>query len=148
MNGKIERLYPTVFGLASAVLYLLFLRTERLPEATKDLFNAAITVAAITVGFLVTAQSILLDRDDGTIAKQLKAIGAWSSLLGYFRSATWLAFLAAGFSAVLLFLVDPKNPARWHPWIFAVWVFLVALAAGAGHRVIAIFFKLVHDKRA
>lgn len=145
MKFWVEKKYPLVVGVLAAGVYYWCAGSQPLPASAKDLFNAVITVAAIGVGFLVTAQSILIDFGDRLLSRQLKDVGLWKALLGYFRHATWWGFASAGSGALLLFFLDPMKPRAWHSLVFCCWIVIVVTAAASAYRVISIFFSFIRD---
>lgn len=145
MKLWVERKYPLVVGILAAGAYRWCAGSQPLPASAKDLFNAVITVAAIGVGFLVTAQSILIDVGDRFLSRQIKEVRLWKPLLGYFRHATWWGFASAGSGALLLFFLNPTEPRAWHSLVFCCWIVIVVTAAASAYRVISIFFSLIRD---
>src|SRR5438132_14366013 len=76
MGALTERRYPLAAGLvAGAVYYFVAPEFPVKPENAASLFSAIISVAAIAVGFLATASSILLSIDRKPIIFKLKEVG-------------------------------------------------------------------------
>src|SRR5579864_745140 len=136
MSASFERSYPFILALVAAIGFFLFV--PRFPvsaNAAPSLFSAMISLAAIAVGFLATAKSILLTIDKRQIIIQLKATGKYETLVDYIVFAILWSFALAAASAVC-FIADLSTPAEWHHWVFTAWVFILVTAGGGCFRVI------------
>jgi hypothetical protein len=142
MRAVTERRYPLIAGLAAGIAF--FFLAPSFPvaaDAAPSLFSAVISVAAIAVGFLATAKSILLSIENKPIIADLKAHGRYSTLIDYLMCATkWSFFLAV--MSITCFLADLKTP-YWHRWLFAFWVFAMFSTGASCFRVIHIFGKIL-----
>ena len=143
MSEAIERRYPLVIGIVFGIGFFIFFPLFPVSaEAAPSLFSATVSAAAIAVGFLATAKSILLSIDSKPIIANLKAIGKYNTLIDYLMAAvTWSFSLAA--ISVFCFLPDLKIPAEWHRWLFAVWIFVIFTAGCSCFRVIQVFGKIL-----
>jgi hypothetical protein len=143
MGAVVERHYPWVAGLCVAGLCYLWFRSSSIPPGTKDLMTSFLNVAAIIVGFLLTAMSILLSIDSKWIIQRSKESGAYGMLVGYMISATYWWMAAVLLSAVGVAII-PSNPLpEWQkPYavaLFSAWVFVAATGSFAAFRVLRIF---------
>jgi hypothetical protein len=147
MRAWIEQAYPVLAGVAGGIVY--FFVSPEFPvkaEAAPSLFSAIISVSAIAVGFLATANSILLSIDNRPLIVKLKAVGHYTKLLQYLMWAAFWSFSLAGMS-VVCFLADLRSPADWHRWLFSAWVFFILTATLACYRIVRLFAKILnaHD---
>jgi hypothetical protein len=146
MKASFERHYPLVGGGVVALGYLLLHKTFDFVsrDALTNLFTAMVSVSAITVGFLATAQSILFSLENKRVTKFLKDAGAFKSLVDYMMDAINLSFVLAALSAFAL-LVDPKVHRWWYPFGFAIWLFILSFAGLAYYRVVRIFTEILRS---
>ena len=144
MGKQLERWYPLGVGAAAATLYYFFFRGCQVTDAVQNLLLAIVTIAAIAVGFLATAKSILISIDDKLIVQRLKRVGYYKILVGYLLNAVWWAFGLSIFSAACL-LIDWKDAAgaSWNRLVLAAWVLVVTTTLLACVRVIYIFGKIL-----
>ncbi len=105
MNAKVERWFPLTIGLFTAACYILFLRDYSLPSSVRDLFSSAMQVSSITIGFLITAFSILVTIENKHIVQQLKKAGVYNKLINYFADAIKWSFILIAVSSIGL-LID------------------------------------------
>ena len=90
MSERVERWYPVVGAAGASAVYVILLWGEPLPKRSGDLIAATISVAAIAVGFLGTAQSILLSMPNRRIVRQLQDIGRFKLVRHYVtRAIEW-----------------------------------------------------------
>ncbi len=136
-SGFWERNAAGLAGLVAAAAYASF-QGKSLPTGLHDLFNAAVNIAAIGVGFLLTASSILVSADDRKIVQAAKQIGAYRLLVKYMLAATYWCLVTAVVSAVAL-LFDPQWRLVWYPMAFTGWLFFAVAAAAALLRVLVVF---------
>ena len=88
----IERWYPYVFGFGITILYFYFHRLIDVLLTAKALFPVLTSISAIAVGFLITAQSIILSIDQRSVIKGLKQGAVYGHLVGYVVQAIYWAF--------------------------------------------------------
>lgn len=139
-----EQAYPYAIAVLSgcAVFYILQYKGVCVPPTTNTVLQAIINVAAISVGFLATAKSILLSvGDKSSSIKWLKDAGAYKLLLRYFMEAVWLCLLLTVFSTIAL-LIEPGNslPGRL---IISVWSVVAVASALACYRIIDLFSRIL-----
>jgi hypothetical protein len=146
MTANFERRYPLVGGGLVALGYLLMYKKLDFVsrDALTNLFTAMVTVAAIAVGFLATAQSILFSLESKRVTHFLKEAGVFRSLVDYLMDAIHLSFALAALSAFAL-LVDPKAHRWWYPFAFATWLFILSFAGLAYYRVVSIFSQILRS---
>jgi hypothetical protein len=106
-----------------------------------------VSLSAIAVGFLATAKAILFSIDQRQIVSQLRSLGHYDKLVDYLLAAIHWSFGLAVASA-LCFVVDLKQPASWHRYALAGWIFVLATSGFACYRVIHIFGKLLRSPDA
>lgn len=150
MNSKFkaisERWYPFLGGIATCGLYLLFFKNFAFVsrDALPNLFTAVVGVSAIAVGFLATAQSILISLETRRAVKFLKEANGFSRLVNYMMAATHLSFVLAALSAFAL-LLDPKAPRWWYHYAFSAWLLMLAWAGLAYYRIVSIFETILRS---
>jgi hypothetical protein len=109
--------------------------------------TAFLSVAAIIVGFLFTAQSILMSIDQKWIIARSKESGAYEMLIGYLVTATYWWMFSAFLSAVGLAIVPTTVLPDWHrPYavaLFSGWVFVAVTGSLAAFRVLSIFSTIL-----
>lgn len=146
MTAFVERVYPLVTCFVAGVVY--YTLAPEFPvkaDAAPSLFSAIISVAAIGVGFLATANSIILSIDNRQIIKDLKDVGYYSRLIDYLLAAVaWSSLLAI--LSIVCFLADLKAPESWHRWMFTIWVGLMFGAGFACVRIVSVFAKILKSR--
>lgn len=114
MKLWVERSYPAIFGVLAGAGYYLVFKDRALPSSFNELMAAVISVAAIAVGFLATAKSILISIENTEIIKKMKGVKYYDHLLDYMMFATWTSFILAALSIFFLmtgwFNKPPSNP--------------------------------------
>ena len=147
MKLRLERTYPILIGLAGGSAF--FALAPKFPvaaDAAPSLFSAIISIAAIAVGFLATAKSILLSIDSRPIIAKLRAAGYYDTLIDYLMGAAFWSLTLAG-ASIVCFLADLKSEELWwHRWMFAFWIFTMFTAGATCHRVVHIFGKILRTK--
>jgi hypothetical protein len=150
MNGIFERWHPLFIGAIIAIFHLFFLSRYTLPfpksGETKDLLSAIISLSGITIGFLATAQSIILSLGNNRVIKFLKGGDGkkYNLLINYLMDAiVWSFFLAVLSSIGILF--NPKIQECWNSPIFSLWILVLITATLSYYRVIRIFSKLLRS---
>jgi|ERR1700722_5793451 len=144
MSARVERSYPIWGGCITAGLYLIlsgrfaFVSRGALP----NLFTAVVSVSAIAVGFLATAESILFSLENKRVTKFLKDADGFKSLVDYLMNAIHLSFALAALSSLAL-LLEPRAGLWWYRYAFATWLFILTAAALSYYRVVNIFARIL-----
>jgi len=137
-----EKSAAFIGALTLAFVYWKHLRDFSAERDLKDLVQAALNVAAIGVGFLISSKAILLSISRSKVVREIQKSGHFVTLIGYFLGATWWSAFAAITSASLLWMdLSASNPSRQLPVL--VWIFFCGGALGATVRVVHLFGKLV-----
>jgi type III secretory pathway component EscU len=146
VSQKREKYYPLACGAVITAAYLLlwdkFAFVSR--TALTGLFTAVVSVSAIAVGFLATAESILLSLESKRVMKFLKEANSFNALVDYMMSAIHLSFALAAFSAFAL-LVGPDAHLWWYKYAFALWLFVLSTASFSYYRIVSIFAKILRS---
>jgi hypothetical protein len=147
MGMRTEKWFPIVVGTVAAMLYFLMFRGYAITDSVQNLLLAIVSIAAIAVGFLATAKSILISIDDKLIVQRLKRVGYYKILVDYLLGAVWWSFGLSILSTACI-LVDWKDPggAWWNRLLLAAWIFVLTTAMLACGRVIYIFGKLLRTE--
>lgn len=148
---RVEKSFPWVLAAIGAGAYFFFCSHYLIPRVSKDILTVVVSIAAIAVGFLATAKSILISIDHRDIIRQLKAKKVYDRIVNYLLTATYAsAFVSVISAAILLWdFGDPvaTNPPTWASRVIvSVWLFAVVFAFLATMRVIHIFGKLLKAK--
>jgi hypothetical protein len=114
------------------------------PSSWKELLGAIFTAAATGAGFLFTAASILISRDQRPIMKWGKDTGAYAMFANYLTRGVWWCLVAA-LAALAMFLPDFGKPATWHKLAFCGWLAATAGAGVAVVRVLLILATILHQ---
>ncbi|MDR7295473.1 hypothetical protein J2X16_000794 [Pelomonas aquatica] len=140
MNLFIERWYPLASGMAAALCWWWLCVPFPAPEAARDLYATTMSFAAISVGFLATAMSIIVAAPDSPLVRQLAQSGYLKDLVRYLREPFIVGILVA--ALCLSGFVLPVDPAKY--WAFGtVWAALtVAMLLGLA-RIGFIFVKVI-----
>lgn len=132
---------PRIIGLGCGIAYLVLFRKLPLSPGLKDVFSAVLTVASITVGFLITAAGTLLAvQGDHPILRTARQAGAYRLLIEYIISAARWNFTTAVVSATAL-VVDWQHPSKGLIYGIAAWIVVIAVALLTVVRV----FKLLAE---
>jgi ABC-type amino acid transport system permease subunit len=126
----------------SAVSALVAARRSPIPETFRAVLPSAVTVAAIGLGFLMTANSILVAASSRWIVSRARETPALRQLVRYMIAAMkWCLFSAVASVSALLF--DPNWNLPWYPFGIAAWAFISAGALAALFRVLTVFSQVL-----
>jgi hypothetical protein len=142
MTLTVERWYPFACGLATGLGVGLFIEAQPKDTLISNLTGHGINVAAIAVGFLATALSILVSIERSRVTQVLRGAEYYPIVVDYLVAPIRLWFGVALFSAVLLVAWD-HLPSMYKRDSFATWVFLVTWSATATYRIAAILAKIL-----
>jgi hypothetical protein len=145
MANKYDQYYPLIGGVIIAFVYLVlfsFFPKFTISKGFRDIFIAAITINAISIGFLATAKAILISINQSKIVKWMKETGTYNTIIKYFMDALVLSMLCAVWSMFLL-LIDFSNPVKYILFCIATWVFLFTASMLSMYRIVAIFSKIL-----
>ena len=138
----IERLAPLLLGGIASSLYFVFGRSVSLAPGLRDVFYATVNIAAIGVGFLLTASSILVAVDGKWIVRRAKESGAYKLLVRYLIAATYWCLTVAVVSSVAL-LFNPAWKLGWYRYGMAAWLFFAGAAFASLWRVLLVFSQML-----
>ncbi len=142
-NGRlIERNAAWIPSLVGSLLYFILKKHVVLSPGIHDLFSAWVNIGAIAVGFLLTANSILVGSGDRWIARRAKEAGVYKILTEYMLNATWWSLSAAILSAVGL-LFDVRWNLGWYPYAISAWIFVATGSVISFLRVLWVFGQVL-----
>ena len=144
-ENKFDKYYPLAGGAIVSFAYLILFSLYpkfALTKGFRDIFIAAITINAISVGFLATAKATLMSIHDSRVVKWMKETGTYEITITYFVDAVNLSIICAIWSMVLL-LIDFSNPVKYIVFGIAVWFFLITSSTLAMYRIIRLFSKVL-----
>lgn len=143
---SIERKYPYGVGAVLASLYVCF---GSIPD--RALINAVLplvtSVAGIAIGFLATAQAILLSMSSGRADRLLRDAGYYCYLVGYLSAAIHWSFGAVAVSLLGLVLFDSLPPGIQRVGALSWW-YVVGTSGALVYRVVLIFSKMLAYEHA
>jgi hypothetical protein len=123
MGRRTEDRGPVAAAGVAAILLgaLVRFREVKFPEDITDLATVSIEVAAIAIGFLATAQTILLSLEHRPMIRMLRASGDFDRLVVLsFRAIHW-CFGVIALSAAVLLLDMLTVGAQLQPYSVALW---------------------------
>lgn len=147
MSATTDKYYPICFGAIASFLYLaLFSKYPKyaLPANIRDLIMAATTISAIAVGFLATAEAIIVSISRSDILQWMKDGGHYETTIDYFVDAIHFCMTTAILSGLML-LIDYKDPVKIVLWVVAAWVFIAVSGLFATYRVISLFSTILKN---
>ncbi len=136
----LERWYPAAGAILASAAWgaLEFPFPE--PDAARDLYATTMGFAAITVGFLATAMSIVVAAPDSPLVRDLAASGYLKDLVRYLREPFMVGLCLAGLC--LLGFVVSKEVAGG-PLFGCYWAGFAAWLVLSLYRVGAIFVRII-----
>lgn len=144
-GNKLEQYYPVACGAVASFAYLglfLFCPSFSLANRFRDLFVAAITINAISAGFLAAAQATLISIHDSRVIIWMKESGVYEVTIKHFKDAVVLSMTCAVLSMLLL-LIDFNKPMKYILLGIAIWIFNFVYAMLAMYRIVNIFSKVL-----
>jgi hypothetical protein len=144
MRLRTERYQPYVVGTVGGALAAWWhMRYGVGADAIKDLLVASISICAIVVGFLATAQAIVLSLHRSRVIRQIKETmydgthTYYDLMLRYLMAPIWASFIAATLSCVGLFVGLPTL-CGWMRLGLGVWALSMATTAALSFRAVHI----------
>jgi hypothetical protein len=143
-GGLIERWHPHVLGIGVAIAFAKVFHASPLNEpALKDIFSSALNLSGIAVGFLATANAIVLSLDNKPIVTRLKELGAYTNLVKYLIvGIRWAFTLALASAAVLLY---NQFTAVQRVYAIAAWLGIGVVCGLACFRIARLFASILND---
>ncbi len=149
----VERFYPIALALVGGVVsYHYGLKFE--DSKYSNQLSSTINVSAILMGFLGTAQAMLLSFNSKTFRAIRSNKHLWSMMLSYFRSAL-LGSMSLCVISLVLFSLDTTRFRSWQlanvhleQFLMPIWVGLAIFAFFAFYRVVKVIFLLLNDPTA
>lgn len=146
MNRKVEsfleRFYPLFMAIGVAFVNYVFVQSYPLSDFAKDLFNATLNLAGITVGFLAASMSILFSMEQKYMVQQLKQASIYKKLINYFIDAITWSFIVIIID-ILGLTINFKISELWKYLFFVLWAFSVSASLASTYRVVSVFAKLL-----
>ncbi|OPY13313.1 MAG: hypothetical protein A4E66_00818 [Syntrophus sp. PtaB.Bin001] len=144
MNAIVEKWYPLAAAIIICGCYFFYFRKYPIPDTINNLYNIAVSISAISVGFLATSKSILFTIYDRKIIQWIKSAGLYDSLVDYMMAAIHYCFILSIMSAIGL-LINMKPMPEWYSYAFGLWLFIGTAALCSCYRVIHIFSKILRQ---
>lgn len=141
MNGlAFERWYPLGGALVLLCAWASFEMGMPASDAMRDLFATTMSLAAITVGFLATAMSIVVAAPESQLIKQLSQSGYLKDLVRYLREPFVVGIVIAALCMAGFVLPDTVTH---HGAFGSTWAFLGTWLLLGLLRVGGIFVKVI-----
>lgn len=135
-----ERIGPYLLAIILTTVWYYRLH-QTFPNPASALLGAAVTAAAVLVGFLATAKAMVLTMASSDVFKSLKIHGYTDLLFDYMAEALWGAITLLIFSTAGFFLEN--NQFSLPKWFTIFWVFLSILSISLFVRITNLLFKLL-----
>lgn len=147
----LEKLYPALLGILAFFVNPWYWSCWRLPSNLGELMSMSVNVAAITLGFLASANAIMLSLEDRPVAKSLKTVKQdgqtyWNILCSYLSAAIRWSFLLAAISvAGRLAPLDPTE--CWTRYLFFAWIAILVAAGTSCIRIARLLATILAEPR-
>lgn len=147
MKRKIEKYHPFILGLVPPLFYWWLFHDIVFSPNIIALYQAVINVSAIAVGFLITAQSILVALDSREIVTRMKQYQLYADMLKYFSSAINFSLSLCLVSGLIL-LTDTYNKSVnnqifLHQILFYFWSYILSATVLSFLRIARIFANIL-----
>lgn len=146
MARKLKRFFesylPALLGAIAVILYYVLPLSQSIGQGFGKLLESSITISSIAVGFLAASKSILISLDDKPVVQNLKKVGHYGRLIGFFITAIYACFFLTLFSSGLL-LIEFKQLNWWKEVAIAMWIFMAVLSTVSCLRIINLFSKIL-----
>jgi hypothetical protein len=126
MHLYVERTYPVAVAALTTAAWASLCKVPT--ESLHDLFATSVSLAAIVVGFLATAMSIVLAAPDSRVMKQLRESGYVHDLVWYLREPFVIGLVLAALS-LSGYLISP-TAAKANLFVGALVFFSTLMLAG------------------
>ena len=143
----LESNLPALLGAIAVILYYVFPSGPSICQGFGKLLESSITISSIAVGFMAASKSILISLEDKTVIKNLKKVGHYERLIGFFITAIYACFFLTLFSSGLL-LINFKALNWWKEIVIATWLFIAVLSTVACLRIINLFSRILRKSTA
>lgn len=138
---SMEKNAHLIFGIPLWISLLLLKYFKIIPlDPNNDIYTGMLNITAISIGFLLTAKSIIFTVADTLIIKRLKdaeykGVTYYEVLMSYFNSAIEWSFSLTVLSFIGLFTNCEKH-------FFAFWLFVSISTAIVCYKIIKIYLKM------
>lgn len=144
---KWEELYPYFWAVVAVILSLILIPFEKM-QHMNVLINYSINASAILFGFLITAQSILLQTNNPKL-EELKTKESFSRLIRYNKRAVYNAGIACTYclANTIVFNLFGMDKTEWYRaniiWLFLSWIGIMTVLICSAYRYISLFFFII-----
>lgn len=142
LEGHLESWLPLSGGFVIGFFYYFWGADHISDKKVETLFGVVISVAAIAVGFLGTAKSILFSIDRHPLIVGLKDAKQYPKLIGYMLTGIWTCLFVVFYSSCLL-LVDFVAVPNLKAWLVSLWFFSSGYALLSNARIIYLFSSIL-----
>ena len=135
---KVERWYPFFLGAVVTGAWAHWCAPPK--EGIHDLFATAVSFAAIVVGFLATAMSIVLAAPDSPIMRQLRSSGYIVELVRYLREPFMVGLAVGSLCLAGYYTSDAVSRSQW---FLGSLVFLLTMLMAGLLRIAMVFMSFL-----
>lgn len=148
MTRNFEKIYPLTLGVLAPMTYWVLFRDTIFSPNIVVVYQSVINVSAITIGFLITAQSILVALDSREIISRMKEYKMYGEMLRYFSFTINISLILCVLSGLIL-LTDTVNKSvsmqvATHQFLFYVWLFCLVTTIFSFVRIARIFGSILN----
>ena len=136
---KVERWYPFGIGAIATILWAHWCLLPPAADNIHDLFATEVSFAAIVVGFLATAMSIVLAAPDSAVMRQLRASNYIDDLVRYLKEPFIVGLAVAAVCLVGYFEARVSRA----PVFLGTLVFLTAMLVAGLCRIALVFMRFL-----
>lgn len=140
MTLIVERTYPALLGILSALAWWYFL--PNFPRDEKEFLGAAISVGSILTGFIATAKAILAALPNDSVMSRLKSSGYIHDLASYLTQALYGCLLFSIYGMAGFFFLNGEAPSL-NKYYATGWIFMATYALFSFHRVASVLMKVI-----
>lgn len=137
---RLERWYPFIGAGIAAATWSYFGLSLCPPLAVHDIFANTLSIAAITVGFLATAMSIVVAAPDSPLIRELARSNYLSDLVRYLKEPFLVGIAIASFCLAGFVATESVTS---HVAFGATWAFLAVWMLLGLFRIGTLFVRLI-----
>ncbi|QBP10459.1 hypothetical protein [Cupriavidus metallidurans] len=136
----LERYYPYFLAGVGTLAWYKF--GQVFAVDAQSFLSAALGLSGTILGFLATAQSILMALPSDSVMGQLKRSGYIDDLVRYLRESLYVLAAYAAWNLYGFAVVEPKSNAL-PLWYRTTWIALAIVSAASFHRVTEIVLRIM-----
>jgi len=140
-----EKYLPLATSVILPSIYAVWLwrSGDPLPDDTKELFAAVISVAGVALAFIATIQGYLLSILNSDIVKRMRQVGGLEAVFTHFKSSFKACSICLASTGLMLFFKFSGAQTLLHKAAFVAWLGAALYAFIACLRTINTFQDLL-----